>query len=148
MICYNITRGSEHRITRESGGIGRRARLRGVWLTPYGFKSRFSHQSKSTDFGRCFLIYTTYRRRTLQICGNDHKLFYTKQTVCGWSVCFYECERSVYRIPSNRTTPPSVNHQNMVLSPIDLPHFLWYNYPCRNRRAISVIPDIYNKPRS
>ena len=28
----------------ESGGTGRRARLRGVWYTPYGFKSRFSHQ--------------------------------------------------------------------------------------------------------
>ena len=27
----------------ESGGTGRRARLRGVWFTPYGFKSRFSH---------------------------------------------------------------------------------------------------------
>ena len=30
---------------RESGGTGRRARLRGVWFTPYGFKSRFSHQT-------------------------------------------------------------------------------------------------------
>ena len=29
----------------ESGGTGRRARLRGVWFTPYGFKSRFSHQT-------------------------------------------------------------------------------------------------------
>ena len=29
----------------ESGGTGRRARLRGVWFTPYGFKSRFSHHS-------------------------------------------------------------------------------------------------------
>ncbi len=28
----------------ESGGIGRRARLRGVWVKPYGFKSRLSHQ--------------------------------------------------------------------------------------------------------
>ena len=30
----------------ESGGTGRRARLRGVWFTPYGFKSRFSHQQR------------------------------------------------------------------------------------------------------
>ena len=30
----------------ESGGTGRRARLRGVWISPYGFKSRFSHQQK------------------------------------------------------------------------------------------------------
>ena len=30
----------------ESGGTGRRARLRGVWFTPYGFKSRFSHQTQ------------------------------------------------------------------------------------------------------
>ena len=28
----------------ESGGIGRRARLRGVWGSSYGFKSRLSHQ--------------------------------------------------------------------------------------------------------
>ncbi len=27
-----------------SGVIGRRARLRGVWVTPYGFKSRLPHQ--------------------------------------------------------------------------------------------------------
>ena len=31
-------------LPRESGGTGRRARLRGVWFTPYGFKSRLSHQ--------------------------------------------------------------------------------------------------------
>ena len=30
-----------------SGGTGRRARLRGVWISPYGFKSRFPHQSKA-----------------------------------------------------------------------------------------------------
>ena len=29
-----------------SGEIGRRARLRGVWVTPYGFKSRLPHQLK------------------------------------------------------------------------------------------------------
>ena len=28
----------------EGGGTGRRARLRGVWFTPYGFDSRSSHQ--------------------------------------------------------------------------------------------------------
>ena len=33
----------------ESGGTGRRARLRGVWFTPYGFKSRFSHQKRKTE---------------------------------------------------------------------------------------------------
>ena len=31
---------------RGSGGTGRRARLRGVWLTPYGFKSRFPHHQQ------------------------------------------------------------------------------------------------------
>ena len=30
----------------ESGGTGRRARLRGVWFTPYGFKSRLSHHAE------------------------------------------------------------------------------------------------------
>ena len=30
----------------ESGGIGRRARLRGVWGDSYGFKSRLSHHSE------------------------------------------------------------------------------------------------------
>ena len=34
----------------ESGGTGRRARLRGVWFTPYGFKSRFSHQKNPIGF--------------------------------------------------------------------------------------------------
>ena len=33
----------------ESGGTGRRARLRGVWFTPYGFKSRFPHQTEERD---------------------------------------------------------------------------------------------------
>ena len=33
-------------LLRESGGTGRRARLRGVWIFPYGFKSRFSHQQQ------------------------------------------------------------------------------------------------------
>ncbi len=32
---------------RESGGTGRRARLRGVWISPYGFKSRFSHHEEN-----------------------------------------------------------------------------------------------------
>ncbi len=30
-----------------SGGTGRRARLRGVWYIPYGFKSRFPHYLKN-----------------------------------------------------------------------------------------------------
>ena len=38
------------RRTRGSGGTGRRARLRGVWFTPYGFKSRFPHQKKQVGF--------------------------------------------------------------------------------------------------
>ena len=33
---------------RGSGGTGRRARLRGVWFTPYGFKSRFPHHNAPT----------------------------------------------------------------------------------------------------
>ena len=48
----------------ESGGTGRRARLRGVWFTPYGFKSRFPHQypkrviqAKKTVFMRVFAKY-------------------------------------------------------------------------------------------
>ena len=41
----------------ESGGTGRRARLRGVWFTPYGFKSRFPHQKRKDQavrFGLSF----------------------------------------------------------------------------------------------
>ena len=34
---------------RGSGGTGRRARLRGVWFTPYGIKSRFPHQGSRDD---------------------------------------------------------------------------------------------------
>ena len=40
----------------ESGGIGRRARLRGVWGDSYGFKSRLSHQVKQHPKGCCFLL--------------------------------------------------------------------------------------------
>ena len=42
-IVYNLYRCRETAC--ESGGTGRRARLRGVWFTPYGFKSRFSHHN-------------------------------------------------------------------------------------------------------
>lgn len=42
----------------ESGGIGRRARLRGVWGDSYGFKSRLSHQKGNTAFAVFpFLLY-------------------------------------------------------------------------------------------
>ena len=44
-----------------SGVIGRRARLRGVWVTPYGFKSRLPHQLR-------------------KICGEVLK--WLKRTVC------------------------------------------------------------------
>src|SRR5438876_5646747 len=36
--CYNIG------VPCGSGGIGRRARLRGVWVKPWGFKSPLPHQ--------------------------------------------------------------------------------------------------------
>ena len=42
--CYTNLR------SRGSGGTGRRARLRGVWITPYGFKSRLPHQTKAASF--------------------------------------------------------------------------------------------------
>ena len=44
------------RRTRGSGGTGRRARLRGVWFTPYGFKSRFPHQQKKESIGSPFFV--------------------------------------------------------------------------------------------
>ena len=46
--------------TRESGGTGRRARLRGVWITPYGFKSRFSHQVKQPYGCFAYIIRNLY----------------------------------------------------------------------------------------
>ena len=36
------------------GGTGRRVRLRGVWLTPSEFKSRWPHQQKAPDMLGCF----------------------------------------------------------------------------------------------
>ena len=46
-------------VIRGSGGTGRRARLRGVWFTPYGFKSRFPHQNTSRFFNRLvFFIFS------------------------------------------------------------------------------------------
>ena len=40
--------------TRESGGIGRRARLRGVWSDSYGFKSRLSHHERTGSYEPVF----------------------------------------------------------------------------------------------
>ncbi len=40
----------------ESGGIGRRARLRGVWGDSYGFKSRLSHQRNEQPKGCSFFF--------------------------------------------------------------------------------------------
>ena len=66
-ICYNIIRRqeihphSENADTKPcgSGGTGRRARLRGVWEFPYGFKSRFPHQSPNpiAKLVRVFLLF-------------------------------------------------------------------------------------------
>ncbi len=42
-----------------SGGTGRRARLRGVWITPYGFKSRFPHQKKDTKLETILCLFST-----------------------------------------------------------------------------------------
>ena len=47
------------RRTRGSGGTGRRARLRGVWFTPYGFKSRFPHQKKGNR--KCDCLFSRLR---------------------------------------------------------------------------------------
>ena len=35
-------------LTRGIGGIGRRVRLRAVWLTPWWFKSTMPHQQRKT----------------------------------------------------------------------------------------------------
>ena len=52
------------RRTRGSGGTGRRARLRGVWFTPYGFKSRFPHQTKGRwNFPSAFLFFAELDRQ-------------------------------------------------------------------------------------
>ena len=46
----------------ESGGTGRRARLRGVWFTPYGFKSRFSHHKEHCESNALFLRFQTFTK--------------------------------------------------------------------------------------
>ena len=48
---------------RGSGGTGRRARLRGVWFTPYGFKSRFPHQKEKVGNRLPFLFATEMDRQ-------------------------------------------------------------------------------------
>ena len=57
IILYVEGKRTSRRQPRESGGTGRRARLRGVWFTPYGFKSRLSHQYRKnpgmSDFIGC-----------------------------------------------------------------------------------------------
>ena len=47
ILVYNIP--VDEIVTCGSGGTGRRARLRGVWFTPYGFKSRFPHKADSFE---------------------------------------------------------------------------------------------------
>ena len=47
----------------ESGGIGRRARLRGVWGDSYGFKSRLSHHLKTS------LLIQSDVRKTSELSG-------------------------------------------------------------------------------
>ena len=44
----------------ESGGIGRRARLRGVWGDSYGFKSRLSHQKITDTIWYLLFFYVKY----------------------------------------------------------------------------------------
>ena len=52
-----------------SGGTGRRARLRGVWFTPYGFKSRFPHQKSIKALALMhFLLRKTVLSRTASLC--------------------------------------------------------------------------------
>ena len=46
IILYVEGKRTSRQQPRESGGTGRRARLRGVWFLPYGFKSRFSHHAR------------------------------------------------------------------------------------------------------
>ncbi len=77
----------------ESGGTGRRARLRGVWISPYGFKSRFSHHENLFCFsGEVFCNIRTYARlrsvmKKVTIKNRDKKPFATeKLTALGYSV--------------------------------------------------------------
>ena len=46
--------------SRGSGGTGRRARLRGVWITPYGFKSRLPHQTKAPSIRIVLFVFIYY----------------------------------------------------------------------------------------
>ena len=66
-LWYNIIRQREN-ISYEcgSGGTGRRARLRGVWYTPYGFKSRFPHKADS-EMGLLFLFLWRFRKKSYLI---------------------------------------------------------------------------------
>ena len=67
--------------TRESGGIGRRARLRGVWSDSYGFKSRLSHHERTGSYEPVFSCPKT---------GLEPLGCTVKQTV-RWTVC--RCRR-------------------------------------------------------
>ncbi len=81
-----------------SGGTGRRARLRGVWFTPYGFKSRFPHQKE-------------------QVGNRLPALFLREAGVTRTSVCGFACKMptesaskrnsggNIYRLPSEPKTP-------------------------------------------
>ena len=58
-----------------SGGTGRRARLRGVWFTPYGFKSRFPHKTDSSESVFCFFITPNSRCTSAKNLINSKKTF-------------------------------------------------------------------------
>ena len=60
ILVYNIP--VDEIVTCGSGGTGRRARLRGVWFTPYGFKSRFPHKQTELYWFGFFVFFGTYDR--------------------------------------------------------------------------------------
>ena len=69
-----LTKGAESNILLSlcgHGGTGRRVRLRGVWLTPSEFKSRWPHQKENTrsNSGVFFLVIAVWRLSPLERIG-------------------------------------------------------------------------------
>ena len=68
----------------ESGGTGRRARLRGVWSNSYGFKSRLSHQGRELsiiDSSLFIEIFESYNYTQWKISDKKISVIYSHENI-------------------------------------------------------------------
>ena len=109
-MVYNTICCARQCVTRGSGGTGRRARLRGVWFTPYGFKSRFPHQQKTH-----FCLVTKVRFLN-DVCLRQMMLASPNDVRYANDVCL-RAHRGKYRIIAERSGATSYLRSKCIISP-------------------------------